>query len=153
MCLKPHVLPPIPEDTRRLAQQLFPPQHVLRLIGDEYANLLQDTDFADLYSPTGQPALSPARLALITVLQAREHCSDRIAVEMVRWRIDWKYALHLPLAYAGFDASVLCEFRQRLLEHEATRRLFDAFLQRLEAQGWLSGRHTQRTDSLAVPAH
>jgi transposase len=150
MCLKPQTLPPIPEDTRRLAQQLFPPHHVLRLIGDEYADLLQDTEFADLYSHTGQPALSPARLALITVLQAREHSSDRIAVEMVRWRIDWKYALHLPLEYAGFDASVLCEFRQRLLAHEATRRLFDAFLQRLEAKGWLSGRKTQRTDSLAV---
>ena len=27
---------------------------------------------------------------------------------------------------------------------------FDAFLQRLEAKGWLSGRKTQRTDSLAV---
>ncbi len=69
---------------------------------------------------------------------------------MVRWRIDWKYALHLPLEYAGFDASVLCEFRQRLVAQEATRRIFDAFLQRLEAQGWLSGRKTQRTDSLAV---
>ncbi len=150
MCLKPQVLPPIPDDTRRLAQQLFPPHHVLRLIGDEYADLLQDEDFADLYSHTGQPALSPAHLALITVLQAREHCSDRIAVEMVRFRIDWKYALHLPLEYAGFDASVLCEFRRRLVEHEATRRIFDAFLQRLEAKGWLSGRKTQRTDSLAV---
>ncbi len=64
MCLKPQALPPIPEDTYRLAQQLFPPHHVLRLIGDEYADLLQDSDFADLYSHTGQPALSPALLAL-----------------------------------------------------------------------------------------
>lgn len=126
MCLKPQALPPIPEDTNRLAQQLFPPHNVLRLIGEEYADLLHDNDFADLYSHTGQPALSPARLALVTVLQAREHCSDRIAVEMVRFRIDWKYALHLPLDYTGFDASVLCEFRQRLVEHEASRRLFDS---------------------------
>lgn len=150
MCLKPQVLPPIPEDTYQLAQRLFPPHHVLRLIGEEYADLLQDSDFADLYSHTGQPALSPALLALVTVLQAREHCSDRVAVEMVRFRIDWKYALHLPLEDAGFDASVLCEFRQRLVEHEATRRIFDAFLQRLQAKGWIGGRQTQRTDSLAV---
>ncbi len=40
------------------------------------------------------------------MLQAREHCSDRVAVEMVRLRIDWKYALHLPLEDTGFDASV-----------------------------------------------
>ena len=50
----------------------------------------------------------------------------------------------------GFDASVLCELRQRLIDHKATRRIFDAFLQRLQAKGWLSGRPTQRTDSLAV---
>lgn len=150
MCLKPQALPPIPADTRDLAQQLFPPHHVLRLMGEEYADLLQDSDFADLYSHTGQPALSPALLALVTVLQAREHCSDRVAAEMVRFRIDWKYALHLPLANVGFDASVLCEFRQRLIDHEAARRVFDAFLKRLESKGWLGGRQTQRTDSLAV---
>jgi transposase len=150
MCLKPQALPPIPPDTCRLAQQLFQPHHMLRLIGEEYADLLHDSDFADLYSHTGQPALSPALLALVTVLQAREHCSDRVAVEMVRFRIDWKYALHLPLEDTGFDASVLCEFRQRLVEQEATRRIFDAFLQRLQDKGWLGGRHTQRTDSLAV---
>lgn len=98
MCLKPQAPPPIPEDTYHLAQRLFPPHHVLRLIGEEYAGLLHDSDFADLYCHTGQPALSPALLALVTVLQAREHCSDRVAVEMVRFRIDWKYALHLPLA-------------------------------------------------------
>jgi transposase len=150
MCLKPQVLPPIPQATYHLAQRLFPPHHVLRLIGDEYADLLHDSDFADLYSHTGQPALSPALLALVTVLQAREQCSDRVAVEMVRFGIDWKYALHLPLEDTAFDASVLCEFRQRIVGHEATRRIFDAFLQRLQTKGWLNGRQTQRTDSLAV---
>src|SRR4028118_348355 len=119
MCLKPKPLPPIPEETRQLAQQIYAPDHPLRRLGEEYADCVQDEDFADLYSHTGQPALSPALLALVTVLQAREHCSDRVAVEMVRFRIDWKYALHLPLEDAGFDASVLCEFRQRLIGHEA----------------------------------
>ena len=88
----------------------------------------------------------------MTVLQATEHCSDRVAAEMVRSRIDWKYALHLPLAYAGFDASVLCEFRQRLVAHQAERRVFDAFLRRLKERGFLKGRAVQRTDSLAIIA-
>jgi hypothetical protein len=86
------------------------------------------------------------------VLQATEHCSDRVAAEIVRSRIDWKYALHLPLAHPGFDASVLCEFRQRLVAHQAERRIFDAFLRRLKERGFLKGRAVQRTDSLAIIA-
>ncbi len=152
MCLKPKPFPPIPQDTRQVAHQIYPPEHLLRRLGEEYADVLRDEDFADLYSPTGQPALSPSLLALVTVLQAIEHCSDRLAAEMVRSRIDWKYALHLPLDYPGFDPSVLCEFRQRLVTHQAQRRVFDAFLKRLKDKGFLNGRTLQRTDSLAVVA-
>jgi transposase len=148
--MKPHPLPPIPEDTRQVAQQIYAPGTLLRVLGEEFAQVVGDQDFADLYSNTGQPALSPALLALVTVLQAQEHSSDRIAVEMVRSRIDWKYALHLPLNYAGFDPSVLCEFRQRLANHQAQRRVFDAFLTRLKDKGFLAGRHLQRTDSIAI---
>ncbi len=64
----------------------------------------------------------------------------------------WKYALHLPLSYPGFDASVLCEFRQRLVAHHAERRVFDAFLRRLKERGFLKGRAVQRTDRLAIIA-
>lgn len=152
MCLKPQSLPPIPDDTRSVAEQIYPPDHPLRRLGEDFADVLHDEDFADLYSSTGQPALSPTLLALVTVLQATEHCSDRVAAEMVRSRIDWKYALHLPLAYPGFDASVLCEFRQRLVAHQAERRIFDAFLRRLKERGFLKGRAVQRTDSLAIIA-
>ena len=143
MCLKPRSLPPIPDNTRSVAEQIYPPDHPLRRLGEDYADVLCDQDFADLYSSTGKPALSPALLALVTVLQATEHCSDRVAAEMVRSRIDWKYALHLPLAHPGFDASVLCEFRQRLVTHHAERRVFDAFLRRLKERGFLKGRETK----------
>ena len=160
MCLKPQLLPPIPDDTRAVAEQIYPPDHPMRRLGAEFADVLCDQDFADLYSSTGQPALSPALLAVVTVLQATEHCSDRVAAEMVRSRIDWKYALHLPLFYPGFDASILCEFRQRLVAHhaerrvfdQAERRVFDAFLRRLKERGFLKGRAVQRTDSLAIIA-
>jgi transposase len=69
---------------------------------------------------------------------------------MVITRLDWKYALHLSLAYAGFDHSVLCEFRQRLIAHDAQRRVFDQLLLALRQAGLLKGKHMQRTDSLAV---
>ncbi len=49
------------------------------------------------------------------VLQYVEGLTDQQAAEAVRGRIDWKYALGLELSDPGFDASVLSEFRERLV--------------------------------------
>ena len=65
------------------------------------------------------PAACPWRLALITLLQFSEHPSDRRAADAVRARIDWIYLLGLDLTDPGFDASVLSEFRFRLVAGEA----------------------------------
>jgi transposase len=150
MSLKPKRLGPIPKDTLKIGQQLLKETDLMRQIGDKYADLVKDKDFASMYSTTGQPALSPARLALVSVLQAMEHISDRQALAMVRTRIDWKYALHLPLSYSGFDPSVLSEFRDRLVNHKAERKIFDALLEKLKAAGLLKGRGLQRSDSLLI---
>jgi transposase len=45
-------------------------------------------------------------LALVTVFQFLDHLSDRQAADMIRGRIDWKYALGLELTDAGFHFSV-----------------------------------------------
>jgi transposase len=120
--LKPQPLGPIPEETLNLGHTLLDEDNLYRKIGDEYAELIKDEDFASMYSNTGQAAYSPARLSLVTVLRAMEHLSDRVALRMVRTRIDWKYALHLPLEDDGFDASVLSEFRSRLVNNQAEQK-------------------------------
>jgi transposase len=111
-----------------------------------------DADFADLYPRLGQPAYAPWRLALVTLLQFREGLSDRQAAEAVRARIDWKYLLALDLADAGFDHSVLCEFRGRLLGGGATDRLLARLLEAAREGGLLKARGRQRTDSTHVLA-
>ena len=67
-------------------------------------------------SSTGQPAEAPAGSRWCWCLQFAESLSDRQAADAVRGRIDWKYALALELTDPGFDASVLSEFRTRLIE-------------------------------------
>lgn len=152
MSLRVQPIPPIPDDTAHLVRQLLPADHPLVLMGDRWSSFVTDADFADLYGAEGRPALSPAVLALVTLLQGWEFLSDRRAAQMVITRVDWKYALHLGLTYAGFDHSVLCEFRQRLLRHQAEARVFEKLLQALRAAGLLTGQHLQRTDSLAILA-
>jgi transposase len=90
---------------------------------------------------------------LVTVLQALENLSDRQAAEMVRGRLDWKYALSLPLDDQGFDASILVDFRQRLLDHEAQDLLLEPILRLCREHGWLKAGGKQRTDSTFVLAN
>src|SRR5262249_20901239 len=81
------------------------------------------------------------------VLQFREDLSDRSAAEAVRARIDWKYLLGLELTDPGIDASVLCEFRSRLLTGGAEGLLLERLLDRCKSSGLLTARGRQRTDS------
>jgi len=78
--------------------------------------------------------------------------SDIQAADAVRARIDWKYVLSLELDDPGFDASVLCEFRARLLAGEQETLLLDTLLSLCRERGLLKARGRQRTDSTHVLA-
>lgn len=70
----------------------------------------------------------------------------------MRSRIDWKYALSLELTDSGFDSTVLCAFRRRLLDGGAEHLLFDKLLDLCRGRKWLKARGRQRTDSTHVLA-
>jgi transposase len=89
---------------------------------------------------------------LVTLLQFAEDLTDRQAADAVRGRIDWKYALSLPLDDPGFDFSVLSEFRTRLLALGSAQSLLDTLLAQLKTRGILKARGRQRTDSTHVLA-
>jgi transposase len=100
----------------------------------------------------GQPAEAPWRLALVSIMQFLEGLSDQQAADAVRSRIDWKYALGLTLDDAGFDASVLSEFRTRLVNGHAEAQLLEKLLTAFQATGWLKARGRQRMDATHVLA-
>jgi transposase len=152
MSLHPHVIAPVPEDTARVARAAFPKGHPYLTFRDALGTIFQDEDFTALFPAWGQPGLPPWRLALVTIMQFREHLADRQAAEAVRARIDWKYLLSLELTDPGFDFSVLSEFRDRLLAGSAEELLLDKLLERCRALGLLTARGQQRTDSTHVLA-
>lgn len=142
----------IPEDTCRVAHLAFPKGNVYIQLRDHFGMLYQNHQFAHLFATEGQPALAPARLALVIVMQYIEGVGDRQAADNVRDRISWKYALGLPLDDPGFDFSVLSEFRARLLSDDAETVLFDTVLNLFRDAGLLKARGKQRTDSTHVLA-
>ncbi len=152
MSLHPQPVPPVPQETAQVARAAFPTGNPYVRMRDELGPLFADADFAHLFPTRGQPAAAPWRLALITLFQFAENLSDRQAADAVRARIDWKYALSLELTSAGFDHTVLSEFRSRLLAGEAEHLLLDRLLERCRERGFLKGGGRQRTDSTHVLA-
>ncbi len=115
MSLRAPVVYCIPDETARVAHAAFPKGNAYMRMRDALGPIYLNPAVAALFPNAGQPAIAPAHLALVTIMQFAENLSDRQAADAVRARIDWKYLLALELDNPGFDASVLSEFRTRLL--------------------------------------
>src|SRR4051812_48727604 len=97
MSLRPAEIAPVPTATAQVAAAAFPKGCPAMRLRDKLGAVYDDRMFASLYPARGQPAHSPWRLALVTLLQFAGGLSDRQAADAVRGRIDWKYALSLEL--------------------------------------------------------
>jgi transposase len=69
MSLQPQPVYPIPDETRRVAHAAFPKGALCLRLVEVLGQLYLDEQFAALFPTRGQPAASPARLALVLVLQ------------------------------------------------------------------------------------
>src|SRR3712207_929961 len=115
MSMQPRPWPEVPAETARIAKKAFRRGALPIRIRDELGGWCGDEQFAAAYPVRGAPGISPAQLAMVTVLQFTEALTDRQAADAVRGRLDWKYCLGLGLDGEGFDFSVLREFRPRLV--------------------------------------
>ena len=149
--MQPKPWPEVPAATARVARAAFRKGSAWRC-GPvmSWAPGTADADFAAAYGVRGAPGMSPAQLAMVTVLQFAGNLTDRQAADAVRGRLDWKYCLGLALDDEGFDFSVLSEFRSRLVAAGLERALFDLLLGRLRELGLVRPGGTQRTDSTHV---
>jgi transposase len=152
MSMQPQPWPEVPEATARVARAAFRKGALAIRARDQLGCWYADADFAGAYGVRGAPGISPAQLAMVTVLQFTENLTDRQAADAVRGRLDWKYCLGLALEDEGFDFSVLSEFRDRLVAAGLERALLDRLLERLKGLGLVKPGGTQRTDSTHVLA-
>src|SRR3954462_15713455 len=72
MSMHPSPIEPVPDETARVARAAFRKGNLLMRIRDEIGILYDDQMFASLYDARGQLAISPWRLALVTVFQFLE---------------------------------------------------------------------------------
>ena len=89
--------PAIPLDTTKAARAVFGRSNFYLAIGDQANRLFAGINLSD---PPWQALKLPsdiARLYLLTIFQFRETLPDNLAADAIQERLDWKYALHLPL--------------------------------------------------------
>ena len=68
----------IPKETEDVARASFPKGNVYMKMYDYLGILYSDEDFRDLFPvKCGKSAISPARLALVTIMQFMEGLTDR----------------------------------------------------------------------------
>lgn len=86
-------------------------------------------ELSSMYGPQldgGSPAVPPALLAMVTLLQAAFHVSDADAVEQAQHDRRWQMLLDcLGDEETPFSQGTLYNFRRRLIEHDMDRRLLD----------------------------
>jgi len=58
MSLHPQTIPPVPEETARIARASLPKGNTCIQMRDEFGTFFRDEDFLDLFSEKGQPAES-----------------------------------------------------------------------------------------------
>jgi transposase len=150
MSMQPRPWPDVPELTARVARSSFPKGNLAMRIREELGEVYADARFAAAFGVRGRPGISPGQLMMASVLQFTENLADRQAADAVRDRVSWKYALGLELDDQGFDASVLSEFRSRLVAGDLTCLALDALLERLAGLGLVKAGGRQRTDSTHV---
>ena len=150
MSMQPRPWPDVPAGTAAVARKAFRKGALAIRARDELGCWYDDAAFAGAYRARGKPGISPAQLAMVTVLQFTENLTDRQAADAVRGRLDWKYCLGLALEYDGFDFSVLSEFRSRLVAGSLELAVLELLLGRLKGLGLLAAGGRQRTDSTHV---
>lgn len=111
--------------------------------------LVDDEDYAALYkdSPRGRPSIPPSIVVLAMLLEYHDDCSDFEAEQRMRFDLRWKHALGIGLEDEGFDATVLCRFRRKLLERGLERDLFKRLVKAARETGLIAKDATQLLDS------
>jgi transposase len=140
-------------DTDYVCDQLIPPDSFYRKFREVVWPLIKDEDFEEMYCvDNGRPPISPALLAMATILQFHKNLSDREMERACVYDIEIKYALGLRLDERPFDHSSLGDFRKRLLENGKEKEIFDSILSQLIEQGLIEKNEIQRIDATHVIA-
>lgn len=129
---------PIPTETARAARAIFGINNCYIILGNRLANILSGYS-PDVYlGPGWETKLSIPILPFLTLFQYYEWQNDQQVMDALQSRVDWKYALHLPMNNPRLPEGALCQYRQKNLFAQTDPPHLQELLERLAADDRLS---------------
>jgi transposase len=122
----------------------IPPKHPLRPIKAMISEALVQLDrkFEKLYSQTGRPSIAPERLIRALMLQVLYTIrSERLLVEQLEYNLLFRWFVGLSVDEPVWDHSTFSKNRDRLLEADVARELFQIIVEQARMTGLLSDEH------------
>lgn len=125
-------------------EEFIPADHPLRdirvILNAALARL--HTDFNDMYAATGRDSIAPEKLLRALMLQALYGIrSERALCEHLGYNLLFRWFVGLAIDDAVWDHSSFTHNRDRLIEHDAVKRLFAEILATADGAGLLSDEH------------
>jgi len=125
------IIQPIPRETLRSAKAVFGAGNFYIRVGDHLKTILDEIRL-DYFAGELKNSLSGRTiLPFVTYFEFIEGLTDFQAVDAVRTRMDWKYALHLPMNPPTLHRMALCEFRRVLLADTVRQHEFQKLVDRI----------------------
>ena len=122
----------------------IPTKHPLRPIKAMVSEALAQMDrkLERLYSQTGRPSIAPERLIRALMLQVLYTIrSERLLVEQLEYNLLFRWFVGLSVDEPVWDHSTFSKNRDRLLEADIARELFEMIVEQARATGLLSDEH------------
>jgi transposase len=121
-----------------------PARHPLRpikaIVSDALAQM--DKKLEGLYSQTGRPSIAPERLIRALLLQVLYTIrSERLLVEQLEYNLLFRWFVGLSVDEPVWDHSSFSKNRDRLLEADIARELFEVIVEQARVTGLLSDEH------------
>lgn len=123
-------IPTIPSEIFRLAFNNFDPNNFYLKIGSNLEKITRGINL-ELLRLKNKPFLSLSTLPLITLFQNLEKLTDMTAIDALQYRIEWKFALHLPMVPPVMEETILCDFRGYLFDNDQRLKEYQKLIDRI----------------------
>ena len=125
-------------------EERVPAKHPLRPIRAMISEALAQMDrrFEKLYSQTGRPSIAPERLIRALLLQVLYSIlSERLLIEQIEYNLLFRWFVGLSVDEPVWDHSTFSKNRDRFLEADIARELFEAVVEQARMADLLSDEH------------
>ena len=125
-------------------EERVPQEHPLRCIRVMVDTVLQElsVQFEQLYSHTGRPSIAPEKLLRALLLQVLYTIrSERLLMEQLNYNLLFRWFVGLNMDDPIWDSSTFSKNRERLLEGDVARAVFDQVLTQARERDLLSDEH------------